>query len=220
MSVLIKICGINSEEAAEAVLRAGADFAGLVFHPRSPRHITLETGHTLAGKMRGRLRLVALVADADDETLSAVVKTVRPDFLQLHGSETPDRVGEVRARFGVAVIKAVAISEGSDLEAVPEMAQVSDMLLFDARAPADATRPGGLGAQFDWKILRGKNFSRPWFLAGGLNEENVARAVACSGAQYVDVSSGVESTLGVKSPKLIADFVTTARNANNAKAQP
>jgi phosphoribosylanthranilate isomerase len=212
MSLLVKICGINSVGAAEAVVHAGADFAGLVFHPGSPRNVSLDQGRELANILRGHLRIVTLVADADDETIALVVNAIRPDFVQLHGSETADRVGAVRAKFKVHAIKAVAVSGPEDFARVPDLAQVSDMLLFDAKAPEGAERPGGNGAAFDWRLLRGRNYARPWMLAGGLNEDNLARAVARSGAKCVDVSSGVESAPGVKDPQLIADFVTAARN--------
>jgi phosphoribosylanthranilate isomerase len=215
MSISVKICGINSRQAAEAAIAAGADFAGLVFHLKSPRHVDLAAAHGLAGILRGHLRIVALVADADDETIGAVANAVRPDFIQLHGNESADRVGAVRARFKVHVIKALSIADESDFVTLPDYMQVSDMLLFDARPPSGTDRSGGNGASFDWKLLRGKTYSRPWLLAGGLNEDNLALAVAQSGARYVDVSSGVEGAPGVKDPKKIAAFIAAARNLNS-----
>ncbi|MDE1985586.1 MAG: phosphoribosylanthranilate isomerase [Alphaproteobacteria bacterium] len=218
MSILVKICGINSAEAADAAVRAGADLAGLVFHPKSPRHLSLDAARALAERMRGRLRIVALVADADDATIAAVAQAVQPVYLQLHGKETPERTGQVRARFGLPVIKAISIAEAADFDAVPEYEIAADLLLFDAKAPDGAPRPGGHGAAFDWQLLRGRSFSHPWLLAGGLTPDNVARAIAASGAPGVDVSSGVETAPGVKSTQLIADFVSAARKAQFAEA--
>ena len=217
MALLVKICGINAADSADAAVRAGADFGGLVFHPKSPRNLTLEAAQSLAERMRGRLRLVALVADADDEQIAAVLKAARPDYLQLHGTETPARAAAVRARFGVPLIKAVAIAEAADLSSVPCFQQSCDMFLFDAKAPEGARR-GGHGSPFDWQLLRGRSFSRPWLLAGGLTPENVARAVATSGAPGVDVSSGVETAPGIKSPERIAAFVSAARHEMEARA--
>lgn len=219
MSILVKICGINSAEAADTAVRAGADLAGLVFHPKSPRHLSLDAARALAERMRGRLRLVALVADADDATIAAVAQAVQPVYLQLHGQETPERTGQVRARFGLPVIKAISIAEAADFAVVPEYEIAADILLFDAKAPDGAPRPGGHGAAFDWQLLRGRSFSHPWLLAGGLTVENVARAIAASGAPGVDVSSGVETAPGVKSAQRIADFVSAARKAQFAEVR-
>ncbi len=213
MGILVKICGINSAEAADAALRAGADLAGLVFHAKSPRNLALDQAQRLAEQMRGRLRLTALLCDAGDAEIAAVIDAVRPDFLQLHGGETPERIGQLRARCGLAVIKAVAIAEAGDFADVAKYEAVADMLLFDARAPLGAGRLGGHGAAFDWQLLRGRRFSRPWLLAGGLTADNVARAVAAAQAPGVDVSSGVESAPGVKSAAMIRAFVEAARNA-------
>ncbi|HEY2835180.1 MAG TPA: phosphoribosylanthranilate isomerase [Rhizomicrobium sp.] len=211
MPVQVKICGINSAAAADAVLRAGAAFGGLVFFPKSPRNLSLEAGARLAERMGGRLQLAALVVDESDDRLTAIAAAVRPDFFQLHGRETPARVAEIRSRFGIPLIKALPVAEPADLSRAAGYEQVADMFLFDAAPSADATRPGGHGAAFDWQMLNGRQFSRPWFLAGGLNPENVARAIEVSGAQMVDVSSGVESAPGVKSDSRIADFVVAAR---------
>jgi len=211
MSILVKICGINSAEAADAAVRAGADFGGLVFHPKSPRHLSLDTARALAERMRGRLQLVALIADANDETISAVTSAVKPDFLQLHGTETLARAGEIRSRFGIPIIKAVAVADVNDLAGAAAYEPVADMLLFDAKAPDGAARPGGHGAAFDWQVLRGRKFAKPWLLAGGLTPANVARAIDSAQAPGVDVSSGVETAPGVKSAALIGDFISAAR---------
>mgnify|MGYP001551913356 FL=1 len=213
MSILVKICGINSPEAADAALSAGADFCGLVFHAGSPRNVNAEQAASLAGRMRGRARIVALLADASDEEITAAMRAAQPDMLQLHGKESPERVAGLRARFRVDVIKAISVAEAADLASVPAYEAVADMLLFDAKAPAAAARQGGHGAAFDWQILSGRNFVRPWLLAGGLHSENVSRAIRTSGAPGVDVSSGVESAPGVKSAEKIRAFVAAARAA-------
>jgi len=207
MSISVKICGITSADAIDAAVSAGAAYGGLVFHPQSPRFVALEQARGLADRMRGKLKIVALIADMDDAGIETLVKSVRPDFLQLHGSETAKRTAEIRARFGLPVIKALPVAEHADLDAVSEYENVADMLMFDARPPKGAQRAGGHGAAFDWKILEGRSFTKPWFLAGGLNPDNAARAIALSGAKQVDVSSGVESAPGVKDNARIAAFI-------------
>ncbi len=211
MSASVKICGINSATAAEAVLRAGAEFAGLNFFPRTPRHIPLDQAVSLADQMRGRLKLVALVVDEDDAMLARIADSIRPDFFQLHGKENVVRTADIRARFAIPVIKVLAVADKDDLKQIGDYEPVADILMFDAKAPQSASRPGGHGAAFDWKILAGVDVKRPWFLAGGLNPENVGRAISISGAPMVDVASGVESAPGVKNESLIADFVAAAR---------
>ena len=212
MTVAVKICGITGSAAIDAALSAGATYGGLVFHPDSPRFVSLEQAQALAGQMRGRLKIVALIADMDDAKIEALVRTVRPDFLQLHGSESVARTAEIRARFGLPVIKALPVAEASDLDIAADFEKVADMLMFDARPPKGALRGGGHGAAFDWKLLQNRRFIKPWFLAGGLMPENVARAVELSGAEQVDVSSGVESAPGVKDAARIRAFLTAARN--------
>jgi phosphoribosylanthranilate isomerase len=213
MAIQVKICGITSTDAADAALRAGVEFAGLMFHPKSPRNLAPDQAHALAGRLRGRTQIVAVLADASDETIAGVNAIVRPDFIQLHGTETPERVAAIRARFQVKLIKVIPVAEAADLAGVAAYEDNSDMFLFDAKAPTGADREGGHGTAFDWKILSGRTIRRPWLLAGGLNAENVARAVHASGAPGVDVSSGVETSPGVKSPSLIAEFVAAARGA-------
>jgi phosphoribosylanthranilate isomerase len=216
MPIQVKICGINSAAAADAALHAGADFGGLVFFAKSPRNLSLEQGAVLANRMRGRLKLVALVVDESDDRLAAIAAGVKPDFFQLHGKEAPGRVADIRARFGIPVIKALPVAEPGDLAKVAAYDDVVEMLMFDASPAADSSRPGGHGAAFDWQILNGRNFARPWFLAGGLTPENVARAIEVSGAKMVDVSSGVESAPGVKSESRIAEFIVAAKQTVRA----
>jgi phosphoribosylanthranilate isomerase len=219
MAIQVKICGITTPDAADAALSAGADFAGLVFHPGSPRNLKPEQAASLAARMRGRTRIVALLADAKDDAIAAVIAAAQPDFLQLHGNEAPERAGEIRVRFGKPVIKAFAVADASDLMRVAKYDDAADMYLFDAKAPARADRPGGHGAAFDWKLLRGRSFARSWLLAGGLLIENVARAIHSAEAPGVDVSSGVEDAPGKKSPQMIRDFIAAARGAHYAKAK-
>jgi phosphoribosylanthranilate isomerase len=218
MSIQVKICGINSVESADAAVRAGADFAGLVFHPNSPRALNMEQAKMLSERLKGRTRIVALMVDPDDAALKSVIAAVKPDFIQLHGQESVARVSAVRSA-GVPVIKAIAVAEASDLSGASAYEDVADMLLFDAKAPVNAAREGGHGAAFDWQLLRGRSFSRPWLLAGGLNSRNVARAVAISGAPGVDVSSGVETSPGSKSADMIRSFVEAAHNAQFSGTQ-
>lgn len=220
MALIVKICGVNAAEPADAAVRAGADFVGLVFHPKSPRHLGFEAARALADRLRGRVRLVALVADADDAWLAAAVEAVRPDFLQLHGRETVERAAAIKGRFGVGLIKAFPIAGAEDFAPVATFADTADMFLFDAKAP-EGLRPGGHGVAFDWPLLQGRRFARPWLLAGGLSPENVGRAVISSGAPGVDVSSGVETAPGIKSASLIADFISAARShtSNTSEAR-
>lgn len=218
MAVLVKICGINSVEAADAAAKARADFAGMIFHRTSPRYLDPIHAGIVAERLRGRVRTVALLIDPNDDEIAGVVTVVKPDFLQLHGNETPARVGAIKSRFGLPTIKAFAIADAGDFANVAAYNDAADMFLFDAKAPATATRPGGgHGVAFDWQLIRGRSFARPWLLAGGLNADNVARAIRTSEAPGVDVSSGVEDRPGVKNPELIRNFVETARNAQFAR---
>jgi len=216
MPLLIKICGLNTPESVDAALDAGADAVGFVFFPPSPRHLGFEAARTLGARVRDRALKVALAVDAADEWLAAVMEALRPDMLQLHGKETRDRVVMVRTRFGLPVIKALPIAERADLAPVRLYASVADRLLFDARAPREATRPGGLGKSFDWRLLEGIDPGVPFMLSGGLDAGNVAEALRITNARAVDVSSGVERAPGEKDPDKIRAFVCAARNAAKA----
>ncbi|HVT26146.1 MAG TPA: phosphoribosylanthranilate isomerase [Rhizomicrobium sp.] len=211
MAILVKICGINSAEAADAAARAGADFAGLMFHPKSPRHVTPEDARSLAQRLRDKVRIVAVIVDPRDEDIVHAMNNAVPDFLQLHGSESPARVGEIREKFGIPIIKVLPVAEAADFANLPAYEDAADMLMFDAKPPANADRAGGHGVAFDWQLLRSRTISRPWFLAGGLTPENVSRAIAAANAAAVDVSSGVETAPGVKNPELIQSFIASAR---------
>jgi len=208
--VLIKICGLSSPETLEAAIAAGADMAGFVFFENSPRHIDLATARGLGARAVGRIAKVALTVDASDAALQAIVESLAPDFLQLHGKETPARVLAVKARFGLPAIKAIGVASREDIEASRAYEGVADMLLFDAKPAPDATVPGGAGVSFDWKLLRNINAAK-WMLSGGLDPENVAAALSVTGAPGVDVSSGVERMRGVKDIALIRAFVERVR---------
>ena len=211
MSLTVKICGLSTPETLDVALQAGADMAGFVFFPASPRHIGLNTARDLGRQARGRALKVALTVDADDATLANIVEALQPDILQLHGKETVARLRDIKQIFGLPVMKAIAVETPADLAALPGYAAVADRILFDARAPKEATRPGGLGAVFDWHLLENLDLKRPFMVSGGLDAGNVAEAVRVSRAGGVDVSSGVERAPGVKDPEMIRAFIRAAR---------
>jgi phosphoribosylanthranilate isomerase len=213
MSVSAKICGVTTPEAARAALDGGAAYLGFMFFEKSPRHIAVEAAARLAEPVRGKLKVVAVTVDPTDAEVDRIAKGLRPDLIQLHGRETPARAREVAQRSGVGVIKVVPVSDSADLAAAAAYEQVADHLMFEGKPPKDATRPGGLGAAFDWTLLSGRRFRRPWMLAGGLDPWNLAEAVRASGAPIVDVSSGVERGPGLKDPALITAFLDAARKA-------
>lgn len=220
MSLEIKICGLSTAETLEASLGAGADMVGMVFFAPSPRHVDLATAATLGAQARGRARIVALTVDADDATLAAIADALRPDMLQLHGRETPERVAAIRARFGLPVMKALGIAGREDLAALPAYEAVADRLLLDAKPPRGAALPGGNGVAFDWNLLAGLDPARPFMLSGGLDPENVARAVRLIRPPGLDVSSGVERGPGIKDPSRIEAFLRAARAAEAEGGSP
>lgn len=209
--IKVKICGITSETALEAAVAAGADLVGLVFFPPSPRHLSVERAAQLLQYLPRDVQRVGLFVEPEDGLLDQVMNNLRLDWFQFHGRESPARVEAVRQEFGMPVIKAVPVSLAADLEAATAYAEVADWLLFDAKPPAGADRPGGNAACFDWAMLKGRRWAVPWMLAGGLTPANVAQAIAASGAKAVDVSSGVESAPGVKDAALIDEFVKQAK---------
>ncbi len=211
MDVRVKICGLRTAADVAAVAGSGAAYAGFVFFPKSPRHLTVEAARDLALGAPEGLCKVALTVNADDATLDRIVETVPLDMLQLHGHEPPDRVAEVKARYGLPVMKAIGVAGEEDLAGLIDMSLVADQLLIDAKPPKGADLPGGNGLAFDWRLLVGRKWLRPWMLAGGLTPDNVAQAVRLTGARQVDVSSGVESAPGVKDPARIAAFVEAAQ---------
>jgi phosphoribosylanthranilate isomerase len=211
MSLIVKICGLSTRETLDVALQAGADMVGFVFFPPSPRHISLNTAGDLGSRAKGRAQKVALTVDADDATLANIVEALQPDILQLHGKENVARLRDIKQTFGLPVMKAMAVETPADLVSLPGYAAVADRILFDARAPKEATRPGGLGAVFDWHLLETLDLGVPFMVSGGLNAENVAEAVRLTRAGGVDVSSGVERASGVKDPEMIRAFIRAAR---------
>ena len=218
MSLLVKICGLSTAETLDVALEAGADLVGFVFFPASPRHLAYDAARALAARVKGGVGKVALTVDADDALLAAVVDALAPDMLQLHGKELPARVAAIRKRFGLPVMKAIAVETRADLAAVKVYAGVADRLLFDARAPREATRPGGLGKPFDWRLLENLDPGVPFMLSGGLDAANVAEALRVTRAPAVDVSSSVERAPGEKDADKIRAFVRAARAAEAALA--
>lgn len=208
--IRVKICGLRTAADVAAVARAGAAYAGFVFFAKSPRNLSIAEAKLLAHAAPPGLAKVALVVNADDATLEAILAEVPIDMLQLHGAETPERVTEVRDRFGLPVMKAVGLSGEADLAAIMEYSLVADQLLVDAKPGSGTDLPGGNGLAFDWRLLVGRRWLRPWMLAGGLGPHNVAEAIRLTGARQVDVSSGVESAPGVKDHAKIAAFVAAA----------
>lgn len=213
MSLQVKICGLKSPEPLEVALESGADMVGFVFFPPSPRHLGLEAARQFSSQVAGRAAKVALSVDASDETLHGIVDALKPDWLQLHGSETPERVAVVRSRFGLPVMKVLPVAQRDDLSPVRLYAKVADRLVFDAKPGPDATRPGGLGKAFDWNLLKGVDPSTNFMLSGGLDASNVAEALTITNARGVDVSSGVERAPGQKDPDKIREFIRAARAA-------
>jgi phosphoribosylanthranilate isomerase len=210
----VKICGLSTPATLEAALDAGADLVGLVHFPKSPRHLGLEAGQALSARAKGRALRVALLVDPDDATLAAVIEAFDPDLLQLHGSESPERVAAIRARYGRPVMKALGIAEEADLGALARYRTVADRLLLDAKPPkAAGSLPGGNGVAFDWRLVAGLDPDTSFMLSGGLNPDNVGTAIALTGARSVDVSSGVEVRPGEKDPARIEAFVKAARAA-------
>lgn len=209
----VKICGLTTPETLDAALAGGAAFVGAVVFPKSPRHIEPLHAATLFEPARGRAKIVAVTVDADDALLTEIALILKPDLIQLHGSESPTRAERVRTLTGAGIVKALPIRAHEDFAEAEEWEPFVDHLMFDAKPPAGSALPGGVGARFDWTLLAGRAFRRPWFVAGGLTPENVAGAVRISGTPMVDVSSGVETAPGVKDPALIAAFLEAARSA-------
>ena len=211
MSLIVKICGLSTRETLDVALDAGADMVGFVFFPPSPRHLSLAAARDLGKQTKGSAAKVALTVDADDATIGNIVEALQPDILQLHGKETVARVRDIKRKFGLQVMKVIAVETAADLGALPAYADVADRILFDARAPHEATRPGGLGAVFDWRVLEKIELKLPYMVSGGLDAQNLAEAVRVTRAGGIDVSSGVERSPGIKDPEMIRAFVRAAR---------
>ncbi len=213
MGVEVKVCGIKTVEVLEAAIAAGADYAGLVFFPLSPRHVDFETAADLTDAARGRIKTVALFVDPTEEEIDAAIAAINPDYIQLHGCEKPVDVRAIREWSGLPIIKAVSVSSEADAVAGLSYRGVADIILYDARPTPDATLPGGNGETFDWRALDAVKSEVRFILSGGLNPNNVQAAIAATGAWGVDVSSGVEVSRGVKDPELIRQFVHAAKSA-------
>lgn len=209
----VKICGLSTPESVNATVAAGADYVGFVFFPKSPRHVTLSQATALAKAVPDNVVKVALTVNADDAFLANLLAAVPVDMLQLHGSETVERVAEVKSRFGLPVMKAVGVADVSDLPVLDAYSAVVDQLLVDAKPPKGSALPGGNAVAFDWRLIADRKWTVPWMLAGGLTPENVAEAVRLTGAKMVDVSSGVESAPGTKDLDKIAAFIRAAKGA-------
>ena len=211
MDLTVKICGLRTPETLHAAIEAGADWVGFVFFPKSPRHVSLNEARALGPLVAGRAQKVALLVDAPDAMIADVIAALQPDFLQLHGHETPERVGEIKQRFGVPLIKAVGIAGQDDLIQARAYERVVDWMLYDAKPPKQAVLPGGNGVSFDWTLLKEAGKQHHFMLSGGLDADNVANALAITGAAGVDVSSGVESAPGIKDTKRIKAFMAAVR---------
>ena len=214
MTVRAKICGLSTPETVRAAAEGGASHIGFNFFPKSPRYVELEAAVVLAQPARARgVTIVAVTVDPDDAMLDRLMASLKPDLVQLHGKETPARARQVAERTGVGVVKALSVSDASDVAAAGDFEPVVEHLMFDAKPPKGSELPGGTGARFDWTIMAGRRFQRPWLLAGGLDPWNVTEAIKLSGAPLVDVSSGVERGPGLKDPALISAFLDAVRRA-------
>lgn len=213
MSVQVKICGLSSPDQVRWAVEAGARYLGFVFFAKSPRNVSLEAATALARAVPSGLAKVALVVNPDDAALDEITARMPVDMLQLHGHESPARVAEIRARTGLPVMKAVGISDAADIDRIEAYEIVADQILIDAKPPKGADLPGGTGVPFDWRLIAGRHWQRPWMLAGGLTAKNVGLAIRLTGARQVDVSSGVERAPGVKDAGLIADFMAAVQHA-------
>lgn len=211
-NIKIKVCGLTDPADIPAAILAGASYVGFVFFPKSPRHLVLGDAAFMATAVPEGIMKVALTVDADNAMLDALTEQVPLDMLQLHGSETPQRVAEVKARYGLPVMKAVGIADADDLPQLDDFGRVADQLLVDAKPPKGADRPGGNALAFDWNLIAGRRWPVPWMLAGGLTPDNAEQAVRLTGARQLDVSSGVESAPGVKDGGLMRAFVEAAQS--------
>ena len=218
--VRVKICGLRRIADVDAVARSGAAYFGLNFFPKSPRFVTLDLARELALAAPLGLAKVALVVDADDATLDAIVEAMPLDMLQLHGHETPDRVAQVRARYGLPVMKVLGVADEGDLADLLDYQTVADQIMIDAKPPKGAALPGGNGLTFDWRLVAGRRWLRPWMLAGGMTAQNVAEAVRLTGARQVDLASGVESAPGVKDAGMIAEFMAAVQDLPQGRGTP
>ena len=211
MAIEVKICGLRTLDTMQAALDAGADYVGLVFFEKSPRNVSIETAAELADLASERAKVVVLLVDASDGMVDRIMPYVAPDILQLHGSETPARVAEIKRRTGAIIMKAIKVETAADAALALDYIGIADFILFDAKAPKDAMLPGGNGLTFDWRVLDDVKAKVPYMLSGGLTPGNVAEAIRLTGARRVDVSSGVEISPGEKDADLIRAFIAAAK---------
>lgn len=211
--IKVKICGLTDPADVPAAILAGASYVGFVFFPKSPRNLDLETAAHMARAVPEGILRVALMVDPDNALVDALTAHVPIDMIQLHGHETPARVSEIKARTGLPVMKAVGVADETDLTQIDFYERVADQILVDAKPPEGADRPGGNALAFDWTLLSGRRWSKPWMLAGGLTPDNVAEAIRLTGARQIDVSSGVESAPGEKDAEMMRAFIDSARGA-------
>jgi phosphoribosylanthranilate isomerase len=220
MTIEIKICGLSTPEAVDRVADLNADMAGFIFFEKSPRHVTVDTAAALGERARTRgLTTVAVTVDMDDAGLEEIVGRMKPDWLQLHGSESPERAADIKARFGLPVMKAFAIREAADLDRIAPYQGIADRFLFDAKPPKGSDLPGGNGVSFDWQLLATLDGTASYMLSGGLTKDNIGEALSISGATMVDVSSGVESAPGVKDLDMMDAFFRAVRDADKRRLQ-
>lgn len=214
MTIKVKICGLKTKDEVKAAENYGADYIGVVFFHKSPRNLTAKKAFQITKGLAENVKKVAVVVDATDNELDTIVKEFKPDYIQCHGSETADRIKKIKSTFKTGVIKAIAVRCSDDVAKSMDYNDVADIILFDAKVP-NSPLPGGNGLSFDWSLLKGREFSIPWILSGGLNVENVAEAIGISGAKQVDVSSSIESEPGVKDIGLIKEFINNAKAVKN-----
>jgi phosphoribosylanthranilate isomerase len=213
VSVKVKICGVRTPDILDVAAEAGADYIGLIFFPKSQRHIEPAAARALVERARGKVKTVAVLVDPDDAAVDRVAKEVGPDFIQLHGGETPERAAAIKARSGLPIIKAISVETRSDAAKASAYRGIAELILFDAKGDPAALLPGGNGVVFDWTALASPAIDRPFALSGGLNPANVGEAIAVTGASMVDVSSGVERAPGDKDAGLVRDFIRAAKSA-------
>ncbi|AGB42897.1 phosphoribosylanthranilate isomerase [Mesorhizobium australicum WSM2073] len=218
MALDIKICGLKTDQAMAAALAGGASHVGFIFFPKSPRYVEPAEAGRLREAARGKALAIAVTVDARDAFLDEIVEKLQPDMLQLHGSETPERVAELKARHGLPVMKALPLSEAADLERLTPFVGIADRFLFDAKPPKGSELPGGNGVAFDWRILAGLDAGIDYMLSGGLNAANIGDALRLANPPAIDISSGVESAPGVKDPALIEQFFRAVRAARDDRA--
>jgi len=220
MTIEIKICGLSTPEAVDRVADLNADMAGFIFFEKSPRHVAIDTAAALAAQARSRgLATVAVTVDMDDAGLDEIVTRMKPDWLQLHGGESPERAAEIKARYNLPVMKAFAIREAADLERIAPYQGIAERFLFDAKPPKGSDLPGGNGVSFDWQLLAALDGTASYMLSGGLTKDNIGEALSISGATMVDVSSGVESAPGVKDLDMMDAFVRAVQDADKRRLQ-